>query len=159
MKKFTILYLLLLPILFGTLYWDISPIAEFINDYQSKIALYFLDIGLEEGRLRGVDIMINAHYKIIVTKACNGMIPILVFLAAVLAYPSSLIHKLWWIVIGYVVMTALNLARLFMVSYFVKKQSDFPLYHDIFGNMLLMITGLALFYLFLRGTRGCYRTR
>ncbi len=154
MKFFSYLYLALLLILFGLFYWEISPVAEYVNHYQTQLTLYFLDIGLGEGRLQGVDIMINPHYKVIVTKACNGMIPVLVLLAAVLAYPVSWIHKARWIVMGYVILSAMNLFRLLMVANFVKKQADFPLYHDLFGNLLLMATGLLLFYLFLRGTRS-----
>jgi len=153
MKKFAYLYLALLPILFGLFYWNISPVAEYVNHYQTQVTLYFLDIGLGEGRLHGVDILIDPHYKVVVTKACNGMIPVLVLLAAVLAYPVHWVHKVQWIIIGYVVLSIVNLLRLLMVAYFVKKQADFPFYHDILGNILLMVTGLLLFYLFLRGTR------
>lgn len=152
MKKFTLLYLVLLPLMFALFYWDISPAAEFINHYQTKLTLYFLDMGLEEGRLKGIDIMINPYYKIIVTKACNGMIPILVLLAAILAYPVDWIHKAWWALVGYIVLTSINIIRLLMLAHFIKGQPDFPLYHDLVGNVLLMFTGLLLFYLFLRGS-------
>jgi exosortase/archaeosortase family protein len=141
------------------LYWDLSPVAEFVNHYQTKLTLYFLEMGLEKGQLQGIDIWINPHYKVIVTKACNGTIPILVLLAAILAYPIDWVHKLWWAVIGYLVLTTINIIRLLMVAHFVKVQPDFPLYHDLFGNILLMITGLLLFYLFLRGTRAYRLTR
>ena len=159
MKKFAYVYLALLPLLFGLLYWDLSPVAEFVNHYQTKLTLYFLEIGLEKGQLQGIDIWINPHYKVIVTKACNGTIPILVLLAAILAYPIDWVHKLWWAVIGYLVLTTINIIRLLMVAHFVKVQPDLPLYHDLFGNILLMITGLLLFYLFLRGTRAYRLTR
>jgi len=153
MKRFAYTYGILLLLFFAIFYWDFSPIATSLNHYQTQITLFLLDIGLGEGRLKGIDIMINPHYKIIITKACNGMIPILVLLAAIWAYPVSWIHKLWWSVVGYLVLGAVNLFRLIMVANLVKVQADFPLYHDLFGNMLLMATGLGLFYLFLRGTR------
>ncbi len=153
MKKFVFYYIILLPILFALFYWDVSPVAEIINSYQTKLALIFLDIGLEEGRLQGIDIMINPTYKIIVTKACNGMIPILVLFAAILAYPVSWVHKIKWIVIGYIVISTVNIVRLLMLAHFIKDQPDFPFYHDIVGNMLLMIVGLVLFYMFLVGSR------
>ena len=149
MKTFTLYYLLLLPLLFGIFYWDLSPVAVLINTYQSKITLYTLSMGLPEGQLQGVDIMINPHYKVVVTKACNGMIPILVLYAAILAYPVRWSHKVYWLLVGYVVLTTINIARLYMVATLVKAQSDFPLYHDLFGNLLLMAIGLLLFYLFL----------
>ncbi len=153
MKQFGYRYLALLALLFAALYWEFSPVAEFLNHYQTKLTLFFLELGLKEGQLRGVDIMVNPHYKIIVTKACNGMIPILVLFSAILAYPVGWIHKAWWMFVGYTVVTSINIIRLLMVAHFVKRQPDFPLYHDLFGNLLLMVTGLLLFYLFLRGVR------
>jgi len=154
MKTFASYYLLFLLLLFGLFYWDLSPLAAYVDHYQRGLTLRFLDLGLPEGQLRGIDIWINPHYKIIITKACNGMIPILVFWAAVLAYPlAGWQRKLWWILAGYLLLSAVNIARLLMVAACVKEQSDFPLCHDIFGNMLLMIAGLLLFWLFLRGSR------
>jgi len=146
--------LALLPLLFALFYWDVSPVAEFINHYQTKLTLYFLELGLKEGQLQGIDILVNPHYKIIITKACNGMIPILVLFSAIWAYPVDWTFKVWWLFVGYGIITGINIARLLMVAHFVKKQPDFPLYHDLFGNLLLMTTGLLLFYLFLRGTRS-----
>jgi len=159
MKRFGYRYMALVPLLFALFYWELSPVAEFVNHIQTKLTLYFLGIGLGEGQLQGIDIWINPHYKVIVTKACNGTIPILIFWAAVLAYPVDWVYTLWWIVIGYLVLTVVNIFRLVMVAYFVKVQSDFPFYHDLLGNILLMATGLLLFYLFLRGTRRYCLTR
>jgi len=154
MKKFVLLYLLLLLILFGLFYWQISPMAEYINYYQTKMTLYFLKIGLRDGQLLGIDIWIHPHYKIIITKACNGMIPILILLAGVFAYPVNWIDKFIWGLIGYLILTVSNILRLLMVAYFVKSQADFPLYHDLFGNIFLIIMGLLLFYFFIR--RNCF---
>jgi len=154
MKAFGYRYVGFLVLLFAVWYWEDSPVAIFVNHYQTQWTLFFLDLGLQEGQLRGIDIMVNPHYKIIVTRACNGMIPILVLFAAILAYPVGWIHKVRWMLVGYVVLASINIARLLMVVHFVKKQPDFPLYHDLFGNLLLMATGLLLFYLFLRGTRS-----
>jgi len=158
MKQFGYRYLALLPLLFALFYWEHSPVAESINHYQTKLTLYFLNFGLREGQLRGIDIMINPHYKIIVTKACNGMIPILVLFSAILAYPSEWPYKARWILAVYVILAAANVFRLLMVAHYVKKQTDFSLYHDLFGNLLLVLTGLALLYLFLRRAR-LYRLR
>ena len=154
MKEFGYRYMALLPLLFALFYWELSPVAEFVNHYQTKMTLYFLEQGLREGQLQGIDVMVNPHYKIIITKACNGMIPVLVLFAAIVAYPVEWTPKIWWILAGYLVLTGINIVRLLMVTHFVKKQVDFPLYHDLFGNLLLMLTGLLLFYLFLKKTRG-----
>lgn len=154
MKKFIISYLLLLPTVFGLFYWDISPIAVFINHYQSESLLYLLDSGLKDGQLQGIDIIISPYYKIIITKACNGMIPYLVLVASVLAYPARWTYRFKWLIIGYIVFSMVNVLRLFIVVHFVTITPDnFPLYHDILGNFLLMSSGLIMFYLFVNGSR------
>lgn len=152
MKKFVYSYLLLLPIMFGVLYWNLSPLAEFVNHYQTKMLLFFLDMGLKDGQLQGIDIMISPRYKVIITKACNGMIPYLLLLSSMLAYPASWSHKFLWAIIGYMVLVIVNIIRLFIVVYCVTKTpSNFELSHDIFGNLLFMSFGLLLFYIFIKG--------
>jgi len=154
MKKFIISYIILIPAIFGILYWDISPIAEFANHYQRESLLYLLDMGLKDGQLQGIDIIISPYYKVIITKSCNGMIPYLVLVSSILAYPATWIHRVKWLIIGYFVLSTVNVLRLFIVVYFVTKTpSNFELSHDILGNGLLMLSGLTLFYLFLRGSR------
>lgn len=159
MKTFSYRYFGLLVLLFVVWYWDGSPVAIFVNHYQTKWTLFFLDLGLQEGQLKGIDIMINPHYKIIVTKACNGMIPIWVLSSAILSYPVVWVYRARWIFLEYMVLTGVNIARLLMVAHFVKRQSDFPLYHDLFGNFLLVVTVLLLFYFFLRGARSYHSIR
>ena len=101
----------------------------------------------------GIDIMINPHYKIIINQACNGMIPILLLCAAILAYPSRMTSKILWISVGYVVFSFVNVLRILLVVYFVKQeegQGNFYWSHDIMGNALLMGVGLGLFITFIK---------
>ena len=117
-----------------------------------------LDMSLPEGKVVGIDIMISPRYKIIITQACNGIIPYLIYMAGVLAYNSRLTHKLKWLLIGYAVISFINLIRLLIVVYFVTINPEYLwISHDIFGNALLMATGLLLFYLYLRTNRALSR--
>ncbi len=154
MKHFTLGYLILLPLLFALFFFDISPIANFVNTYQTKLSLLFLSHSLDAGRVVGTDIWVNPHYKIFITNACNGMIPILV-----LEYHASWFKKILWIGIGYIAFTITNLVRLYAVAILVKKQSEFHFYHTILGNILLLVVGLVLFYLFLNSTKHQRVTR
>jgi len=154
MKRFTALYFLFLALLFTLFYANTSIISTLINDGQTKLTLTFLKLFLEPGQLQGIDIWIDPHYKIIINQACNGMIPLLMLWAALLAYPASWLHKAAWMLVGYAVMIILNIIRILMVVAVTMDhgQSAFYWIHDILGNALLMGGGLGVFILFIKST-------
>jgi len=161
MKQFVSLYFLFLAILFVFFYAPTTSISDIINDGQSKLTLYFLDMCLEPGQLKGIDIWINPYYKIIINKACNGVIPILFLFASILAYPSSIVHKICWMLLGYLLFSVVNVARILLVVYFTETgrgQKEFYWSHDIVGNMLLMLTGVGIFVAFIKTSSKTART-
>ncbi|UFH59750.1 exosortase/archaeosortase family protein [Sulfurovum mangrovi] len=156
MKKFVLLYLLALLLLFTLFYADTSILSRVLNDTQSALTLMMLEPFLKPGQLQGIDIIITPLYKIIITQACNGMVPILFYFAAIVAYPSKLWVKPLWMGAGYLIFTLINVLRILIVVHFVEQKggrSNFYLAHDIFGNALLMIVGLGLFILFIKQSR------
>lgn len=156
MKRFIALYFLFLVILFTLFYADTSSLSTWLNEGQTKLTLLFLDMFLASDQLMGSDIWINPHYKIIINQACNGMIPILFLFASILAYPSALWHKIFWMGIGYMVFSLVNVLRILLVVYFVEQkegQANFYWSHDLVGNALLMGTGLGLFIAFIKTSR------
>ena len=156
MKRFIALYFLFLALLFTLFYADTSAVSTFLNEGQTKLTLFFLDIFLKPDQLIGTDIMINPHYKIIIDQACNGMIPILFLFAAILAYPSGIAHKILWMFIGYVLFSIVNVLRILLVVYFVEAEGgreNFYWSHDLLGNTLLMVLGLGIFVLFIKTAR------
>jgi exosortase/archaeosortase family protein len=154
MKRFIALYFLFLALLFTLFYANTSIISTLINDGQTKLTLTFLKLFLKPGQLQGIDIWIDPHYKIIINQACNGMIPLLMLWAALLAYPASWLHKASWMLVGYAVMIILNIIRILMVVAVTMDhgQSAFYWIHDILGNALLMGGGLGVFILFIKST-------
>ncbi len=153
MKRFIALYFLFLVLLFTFFYADTSSVSTFLNEGQTKLTLFFLDMFLAPDQLVGIDIIINPHYNIIINQACNGMIPILFLYASILAYPSGIIHKTLWMLIGYVLFSIVNVLRILLVVYFVEGEGgreNFYWSHDLLGNILLMLLGLSLFILFIK---------
>ena len=153
MKQFVLLYFFFIVLLFVLFYAQTSIISTMLNDGQRKLTLFFLDFFLKDGQLKGIDIWVNSHYKIIITQACNGMIPILFFFASVLAYPSSMKDKIIWMIFAYVLFSAVNVFRILLVVFITERgkgQQDFYWSHDILGNTLLLITGLFLFVSFIK---------
>jgi len=156
MKRFIALYFLFLLILFTFFYADTSMVSTFLNEGQTKLTLFFLDMFLEPNQLNGIDIWINPHYKIIINQACNGMIPILFLFAAILAYPSGIAHKIVWMLIGYISFSLVNVMRILLVVYFVEGEGgrgNFYWSHDLLGNSLLMLLGLGLFIAFIKTSK------
>jgi len=141
---------MLLFVLFYAQTWEFSL---WLNNLQTDITLYFLEIFLDPNQLKGIAISINPEYKIIITKACNGMIPILFLFASILAYPSKLFPKVVWMVMGYIIFVFVNVLRILVVVYITKNgagHQDFYWAHDLIGNTILMFTGLILFVLFIK---------
>lgn len=153
MKRFVALYFLFLAILFVFFYAPTTAVSTLLNDGQTNLTLYFLEMFLKPEQLKGIDIWINPNYKIIINKSCNGMIPILFLFASVLAYPSTIAHKILWMSVGYVLFSVVNVARILLVVHFTQTgegQKEFYWSHDLVGNILLMITGLVLFVAFIK---------
>lgn len=153
MKQFITLYFLFLVILFTLFYAPTSSMSILLNEGQRELTLYLLEIFLKPEQLKGADIWITPHYKIIISQACNGVIPILFLFASILAYPSTVGQKLFWMVLGYVLFSAVNVFRILLVVYFTQTgegRKDFYWSHDIVGNILLMLTGLGIFIAFIK---------
>jgi len=157
MKHFMPLYFFFLILLFAFFYAPTTGLSVYINELQNKWTLAALNFFLHPGQLKGVDIWVNAHYKIIITQACNGMIPILFLFASILAYPSTVRHKILWIVIGYSIFFVINVIRILWVVYITQEgngHDDFHWSHDIVGNALLLLTGVSLFYAYITSGRN-----
>ncbi len=155
MKRFIVFYFIFLGVLFLLFYVLTSQLSQMLNNLQTHLTLRALNLFLAPEQLNGVDIWINASYKIVITKACNGMIPILFLYASIMAYPSTFKHKLLWMFLGYILFFVVNIVRILLVVYVTengKGQSDFYWSHDLIGNTLLLATGLGLFIAFIKST-------
>ena len=151
MKKFLLTYWTGIIILFAVFYWEYSPISAIINNYQTNLTSLFTSFSLKEGMMEAHRIFITEHYALVIEKACNGMIPYLFFLASILAFPSTITHKVKWAIIGYLFISAMNVFRIWFVTQFVlQSQNNFSLAHDYLGNGLLILTGLILFTSFIK---------
>jgi exosortase/archaeosortase family protein len=151
MKKFLVSYWLGILLLFAIFYWEYSPLSAVINDIQTNLTAFFTSLTLEEGLMNGHRIHITQHYTLVIEKACNGMIPYLFFLASIIAFPSTLIHKIKWAIMGYLFISAMNIFRIWVVTQFVlDEKENFSLAHDYLGNGLLVLTALILFNAFIK---------
>ena len=154
MKKFIIIYWLNLALLFSILYWDISPIADIVNYLQTDFTTYLVSLTLDESLTKGYEIVINKHYSLVIEKSCNGIVPYLLFLASIIAFPSTLKHKIKYALIGYTFITVINIFRIWIVTKLVLAEvENFSLAHDVIGNTILILTALVLFIFFVKTKR------
>jgi exosortase/archaeosortase family protein len=150
MKKFLLSYWLGIALLFALFYWELSPFSLVINEFQTNLTALLTSLSLPQGMMEAHRIFITEHYALVIEKACNGMIPYLFFLASIIAFPSTLIHKVKWALMGYLFISAINVFRIWFVTQFVlQEQKNFSLVHDYLGNGLLILTGLILFTSFI----------
>jgi exosortase/archaeosortase family protein len=154
MIKFLLTYWIGIALFFGIFYWDASPISLLVNPYQTTLTSYLTSLVLPSEMMNNYRIFITEHYSLVIEKACNGMIPYLFFLASIMAFPSSIFHKIKWALIGYLLISLMNTFRIWMVTQFVlEERSNFSLAHDYLGNGLLIITGLILFISFVKSRK------
>ena len=155
MRDFVKFYLFYVVVFFVLFYLPTSSLSVWINQLQREFTLYLMSFFLESKQVDGFDIWINPSYKIVITQACNGLIPIFLLWASILAYPSSLKKKAFWMLFGYVVFTVVNTARILFVVYATTKGGSevFHFYHDIVGNTVLMIVGLLLFITYVKSPK------
>ena len=151
MKKFLLSYWLGIALLFTLFYWDYSPFSFQINNLQTNITIYLTSLSLPERMMEAHKIFISPSYALLIEKACNGLIPYLFFLASIIAFPSTLKHKIKWAILGYLFISAMNVFRIWFVTQFVlEEKNNFTLAHDYLGNGLLILTGLILFTSFIK---------
>ena len=151
-KRFLIAYGVWLAVLFGLFYLNTNPLSHWLNEWQRGTLLEMLRYFLGADRIRGIRIIAHPKFHIIITQACNGFIPYYLYLAGVFAYPYyRWSWRILWAVIGYGIISAVNVARLLFVTAMTgHSPGNFHWSHDLVGNFLLMVTGLGLFWLYIR---------
>ena len=154
MIKFLLTYWIGIALFFGIFYWDASPISLLINQHQTSLTTYLTSLTLPNEMMNNYRIFISDNYSLVIEKACNGMIPYLFFLASIMAFPSTLLHKAKWALFGYLLISLMNTFRIWMVTQLVlQERNNFSLAHDYLGNALLISTGLMLFILFVKSRK------
>jgi exosortase/archaeosortase family protein len=162
LRRFIALYFFYLGILFSLVSLPSSPLYFVLNTGQTELILYFLDFFLQENQRIGIDIWINSHYKIVITPACNGLIPLVFLYASILAYPCRFWNKVICLLLGYIILLWVNIFRIYMVVWITQNtrgQEAFFFAHDILGNLILMLTGLILFVSFIKAkvaSKACH---
>ncbi len=154
--RFLIAFPFWLALLFGLFYWgkywSYSPFGEALDSAIRSLIMPILDTILNNPII-DYDIIINPKFRVVITPECNGIIPYLMILAAILAYPCRFTKKIFWAIFAFIIIFIVNIIRLYIVVEVVNRFGGdyFYLVHDIGGNILLIITGALLYLRYLKG--------
>lgn len=153
MLRYTLFFALIAPLLFLLTYIEgLSPFF-FLNDLQTELTVILTGYGVAltglPVEMAGPLMLFDNGVRLLIHYTCNALAPILLFFAAVLAYPTFWQTKLRWLLAGYVILVLLNLIRMLLVSYAVSvRPESFELAHDYVGRYGVAALTVALFYLF-----------
>ena len=156
--RFLIAFFFWLLVLFGLFYWgkywSYSPLGEYLDSSIRALIMPILD-SLLKNPIINYDIIINPKYRVVITPECNGLIPYLMILAAIIAYSCQIARKIFWGLFAFIIFFVMNIIRLYIVVKIVNIYGTkyFYLVHDIGGNILLIATGAIIFMIYIK---GCY---
>ena len=132
-------------------YWELSPFSPIINHLQTDLTALLTSFTLPSEMMEKHNIFISSNYHLVIEKPCNGIVPYLFFLSSIIAFPSTLSHKIKWAILGYISIIIINIFRIWFITQFVlNKPSNFSLAHDFLGNSILILISIILFILFIK---------
>ncbi len=153
MKRFILLYVLYMIIAFILV--DYKPLHDALRlDDTYTYAVVYLSRFLIE--LIGIsvtasgDLLHLPHAVMEVKFGCNGLEAILLFTAAVLAFPASWKQRLYGIVVGSTLLQFFNLLRIMLLGYVIEYHRDiFDVMHEYITQSILIAIAFVLFLLYL----------
>lgn len=139
--------------LIGLVYFkDYSPFY-FINVLQTDATVFITDVWISlfdiSVTLSGNTVIFEHGLKLLILDECNGLVPFILYLAGIFAYPTRYISKIKWIFIGMAILLTLNMIRIILITLVVIAYPDsFGWAHDIVGRYAIGAATLYLFYIF-----------
>lgn len=154
MKRFILLYILYMITAFILV--DYEPVRQVLqlDAYYTgavvKISTWLI-------HLIGIDVTANGaflHLKSAVMEVkfgCNGLEAILLYVAAVLAFPASGKERLVGIVIGSTVLQILNIMRIAWLAWVLEYQRDmFAIMHEYITQSIMIALAFIVFIIYLQ---------
>ena len=154
MKRFIYLYALYMVLAF--LLVDYKPIHDFLRldeFYTSAV------VALSEKLIALLGIAVSSDGKFLhlgsavmeVKFGCNGLEAILLFVAAVLAYPASWKMRMTGIVVGSTLLQFFNLVRIAVLAWVLEYHGDiFVLMHEYITQSIMIALAFVTFLLYLQ---------
>lgn len=91
------------------------------------------------------------HFAVSIEPGCNGVEAMIVLLAAIIAFPAPLTHKIKGLIIGFLAIQGMNLIRVISLFYLGQwSQELFDWAHLYIWQALIMLDALLVFLIWIR---------
>jgi len=152
-KKFVLYFSITLILLFLLLYFEHFSPLFFINQWQTDLTVYLTKTWIDFFNLplflNDATVYYQHGLELQILNDCNGLVPFLFTASALLAFPSSMNKKIYWLFISYLVILFINTIRIDAILYHViAHPENFKFVHEIVGRYLMASVALLLFYFF-----------
>ena len=155
MIRFTIIFLVLILGLFTLeLYQPINDLV--ITPFTSLLAVvstFIMQLFDSDVISQGVIISSksNTANAVKIAAGCNGVEAVIILFAAIFAFPSKFIHKIYGFVLGFFGIQILNVVRIISLYYLLQWDKNwFDWFHLYLWQALIILDALVIWLLWLR---------
>ena len=147
-------------LLIGLIYFkEYSPLY-FITELQTSATIYVTNFWVYHFEipvtLAGNTVIFEHGLELMILNECNGLTPFILYLAAILAYPTRYAIKIKWFIGGMIVLLTLNMLRIILITLIVTVYPDsFDCAHNVVGRYSIGAITLYLFYFFTTHVTAC----
>ena len=154
MLRFTLLFIVIVITLFALELF--KPIQEAIvlpfTGFLATISAYIMQM-FDEDVIAQADVIRSSANGVAVKIAagCNGVEAVIVLFAAIFAFPSKFIHKIYGFVLGFFGIQLLNIIRIISLFYLLQWDKNwFDWFHLYLWQALIIIDALVVWLIWLR---------
>lgn len=127
----------------------IVPFTALLAD----VSAFFMQLFDDDVVANGVIIssQSNSANAVKIAAGCNGVEAVIILFAAIFAFPSKLIHKIYGFVLGFFGIQILNVVRIISLYYLLQWDKNwFEWFHLYLWQALIILDALVLWLLWLR---------
>ena len=154
MLRFLLIFSVLLAVLFvaeltpPAQQWVVQPWTNFVALMSGAVASWIDPNTIVTGPTLMDPV---SRFGVTIVAGCNGVEATIMLLAAMVAYPASLVSKAWGIIVGTIAVQGLNLVRVVSL-YFIGRWSmpAFEFAHLYAWQVLILLDVLVVWLLWLR---------
>ncbi len=144
----SLLFLFTIELLTITQNTIIIPWTQFLAEMSSYLVRLFDTQAIAEGVVLRDS---RSGFAVSIQPGCNGIEAIIVLIATILAYPSSIKAKINGIIIGFIAIQFLNIIRIISFFYLGQwNQTLFEWAHQYVWQALIMLDVLLVFIVWIR---------
>lgn len=158
MRRFFLTFLLLQGVLFAI---ELTPpiqrwvVQPFTGELATVSGALISGLGREIHTEGSVIYDMETSFAVMIAAGCNGVEAMILLMAAILAFPSSLKNKLLGLLAGFAAIQALNLVRIVSLFFLgLWHEAAFEWAHLYLWQGLIMLDAILIYLLWIHRLRG-----